>query len=245
MTEATAPTETIATLDQVLSGEKSTPEKVEPVQATEPVMKEPIADETKGEDTAETPAAKEDQEQSSWKQAAFLDERRKRQALEAEIAELKKPKAEPAQRPDATEDPEGAIQHTQSEIEQRILHSHINSSRNIMVAFKPDYLEKEAVFVELVKANPALVQEMNQHESPAMFAYNKAIEHLDHQEYLKTKDTPEYKEFLEAKKAGNIQTPEQKRNKSAVETPKLVTATSASSGNATPIDKDLKSILGR
>lgn len=244
MTEAA---ETIATLDQVLSGDKGAPEQVEPVQeSAEPATKEPEADEAKGDDTAETPAAKDDQEQSSVPIAALKDERRKRQELERELAELKKPKpAEPVQRPNAAEDPEGAIQHAETVIEQRLRNERVVSSRNIMVSVKPDYLEKEKIFVELANANPDLVREMHQHESPAMFAYNKAIEHLEHQEYLATKDTPEYKEFLEAKKAGKVQTPEQKRNKSAVETPKLVNATSASSGNATPVDKDLKDILGR
>ncbi len=242
-------TDTIQSLDSILSGNSAEPARVEPVGADtpEPATKateqaEPKGDEGKTPEKDAPPASQDE----SWTKTAVLDERRKRQAIEAELAELKKPKqAEPIQRPNAAEDPEGAIEHTATEINQRILNERVNSSRNIMVAFKPDYLEKEAVFVELANANPALVAEMHQHESPAMFAYNKAIEHLDHQEYLKTKDTPEYKEFLEARKSGNVLTPEQKRNKSAVETPKLVNATSASSGNATPTDKSLKDILKR
>ncbi|TVM02745.1 MAG: hypothetical protein CV087_08760 [Candidatus Brocadia sp. WS118] len=172
---------------------------------------------------------------------AVTEERRKRQAAEKAAEEARaeleayrnQSNRDVAQRPDASEDPEGALKYTETVLERRLIDMQINASRNIMLASKqvfPDYEEKEKVFVSMAKNNPILIAEMRDNENPALFAYNKAKEHLDYQEFLNNKNSTEYQEFLEFKKANNKpseETPEEKRKKSALSMPNLINSSSS------------------
>ena len=194
----------------------------------------------------------------SWTKTAVLDERRKRQELEAKLAEYEKnlTKTEEVKRPDVYEDPEGAFKHTESQFANALLFERINLSRELMADKFEDYAAMENVFVEMVKSTPVpdgmvhpLVHEMNQSANPAKFAYNKAKEHSEYLDFQKTKDSEDYKAFLEARKSGAFDkpvedSPEVKRNKSAVKVPDLINATSAKSGH-TEGEKTLKQLLGR
>lgn len=230
-------------LDTIIKGNDSQEAEV----GQEAVTKEPVAEVAKVDKAAPTAEDKE-----SWTKTAVLDERRKRQELEAKLAALEEKKSEqekPA-RPDVLEDQEGAFKHTENVFEERLFQERLNITKEAMMDSKPDYLEKADYFLELLKDNPHLVAECRQSSNPAKFAYNKAKEHMDYQEYLKTRDSDDYKTFLESKKAAALEpkeveeTPAQKRNKSAVKVPDLINATAAKTDNASG-EKSLKQLLGR
>lgn len=230
--------DTEKSIDAIIKG---APEQTEQV-GHEDATKEPEVQEAKVEKTATTAEDKE-----SWTKTAVLDERRKRQELEARLAEYesKKSEAEAVKRPDILEDQEGAFRHTESQFAYKILQERINLSRELMIDKHDDYEAMENVFVEIAKQNPLLVQEMNNSPNPAKFAYMKAKEHSDYVEY--TKNSSEFKAYLEAKKSGALDakvedSPEKKRAKSAVNVPDLINATSVKSGHVEG-EKSLKQIL--
>lgn len=233
-------TESVQSLDSIIKGSEST--QTEEV-GQETVTKEPEAETAKVEKKAETTS--EDKE--SWTKTAVLDERRKRQELEAKLAKYEEEKVEKIKRPDVLEDQEGAFQHTESAFENKLFQERINLTRELMMEAKPDYPEMAALFLEMVKENPSLESEIRNSSNPAKFAYNKAKERVEYDEFQKTKETPEYKQFLEAKKSGKLnalveETPEQKRNKSALNVPDLINSTSAKSGH-TEGERSLDQIL--
>lgn len=233
-------TESVQSLDSIIKGSEST--QTEEV-GQEAVTKEPEVETAKVEKKSETTS--EDKE--SWTKTAVLDERRKRQELEAKLAKYEEEKVEKIKRPDVLEDQEGAFQHTESAFENKLFQERINLTRELMMEAKPDYSEMAALFLEMVKENPSLESEIRNSSNPAKFAYNKAKEKVEYNEFQKTKETPEYKQFLEAKKSGKLnalveETPEQKRNKSALNVPDLINSTSAKSGH-TEGEKTLSQIL--
>lgn len=233
-------TESVQSLDSIIKGSEST--QTEEV-GQEAVTKEPEVETAKVEKKSETTS--EDKE--SWTKTAVLDERRKRQELEAKLAKYEEEKVEKIKRPDVLEDQEGAFQHTESAFENKLFQERINLTRELMMEAKPDYSEMAALFLEMVKENPSLESEIRNSSNPAKFAYNKAKEKVEYNEFQKTKETPEYKQFLEAKKSGKLnalveETPEQKRNKSALNVPDLINSTSAKSGH-TEGERSLDQIL--
>lgn len=221
-----------ANLDDVFSGNDGESVQVEAKPTKVAVQKSEPQGEV--EEDAETPTAK-DNEGPSVPVAALKDERRKRQELEARLAELEAREngVKPPARPDVLEDQEGAFKHTETIFEERLFQERINLTKEAMMESKPDYLEKADYFLELVKEHPALGEEIRKVSNPAKFAYTKAKEHLDYLEFQKTKDSEEWKSFQEAKKAGKltalVETPEQKRNKSALSAPNLSRATAVGS----------------
>lgn len=224
-----------ANLDDVFSGNEGEAVEVEAKPTKKPAQKSEPKGEVEEEDV-ETPTTK-DTEESLVPVAALKSERRKRQELEAKIASYEaKEKGEQApKRPDVLEDQEGAFNHVENNFEERLFQERINLTKEVMMESKPDYLEKADYFLELVKENPALADEVRKASNPAKFAYNKAKEHLDYLEFQKTKDSDEYKSFMEAKKSGKLvslaETPEQKRNKAALSAPNLSRATSVGSNS--------------
>lgn len=130
---------------------------------------------------------------------AVIDERRKRQELERELAALRAqlndavPK-QPA-RPDVFEDQEGAFNYVESVIEQRTLLNRIEMSRELMMDQHQDYEDAEEQFVELAKADPSLVQKMRAAPLPAKFVYQYVKRHQQMQEM---QDIEAYKAKLEA-----------------------------------------------
>lgn len=216
-------------LNNVFEDDKADATKPAEVAATDETKgAETEAEEVKGEDNAKTPDAKDEDDGQPVPKKALLDERRKRQALEAENAELKKNK-----------EPEEQT----SDIGTILLKERINNSRELMMELKPDYEEVETVFIDMTKENPSLIAEMNASRNPAKFAYTKAKEHLEYQEFKKSKEDPEYKEFLEFKKskaekaAEPEETPDDKRKKSAVKVPDLTKVASKGKNSEQPASK--------
>lgn len=239
--------QTIADLDGVFESdeaeETSAKQVTNSTEAEESEAEETEAEETEGEKDAEPPAA----EEKSVPYAALKDERRKRQELEEEIKQLRAQKTEKTEEkvPDPIEDPEGYKNFMDNSQKRESLSIKINLSRDIMLDSHTDYEEVEKTFIDLAKANPFLVHQMNASPNPARFAYKTAKEHLEIQQL---KD-PKYREKLEAELREKIlsemkdKRPDKKKT-SAVQVPDLTKATAVAS-NTSPVEKleDLNDIL--
>lgn len=161
--------------DNDTSGEEQEEAKATPAEDAKPTDK-PAPDKKSDED-AEEP----------WTKAAVQDERRKRQALERELAEIKarlNPDAAPKQpaRPDIFEDQDGAFKHLESTLETRMIVSKVELSQELMREKHADYDEMEEQFVDLVKADPSLIQKMRAAALPAKFVYDHVKKHQQLQE---------------------------------------------------------------
>jgi len=193
-------------LDDVFN-DSETEEQVGQEQETEVAANEPEEEEEQGEpaaeesadEDAEPPAAEESPEDIGLK-AALKSERTKRQAVEAELRQLRE--ANP----------------NTSDVD--LSQFRRETSAMVMRSLKPDYDEKAVIFTELAKDNPRLAEECNASPNPALFAYEKAQEHLEIQDLKKLKDSDEYKQFLELKKKGELD-PKAKRKNAALSVPSL------------------------
>lgn len=232
------------TLDSILKGEEEVIEQVEAAEAEAP---EPVTEpEPTGEKQDSTPEPEKPKEkaETDWHVKAIQDERRKRQELERKLAELQN--AEEKKRPDVFEDPEGAFKFTESQIAQQVFQVRVEMSREMMALAKPDYEEKEALFVEMVKENPILAQELQRHPNPAKFAYETASKALQLKEM---ENLDEYKAKLKAEIRAEIEA-ELKQQQAAEQAKRQsIPPTLANKRAAAPLneqaDEDLKSILGR
>lgn len=118
---------------------------------------------------------------------ALIEERKKRQEYERQVAEYQgklsvyeqqlaqraaQPQAEaPDQSADFYADP---LKFTEQRIAAAVGQQRLELSQELMRATKPDYDEMEAVFLEAAKGNPALAQQLRQSPNPARFAYDFA-----------------------------------------------------------------------
>lgn len=98
--------------------------------------------------------------------AAEAAERRKRQALEQQLAE----KAQ-EQKPDFWEDPEGRLAEVQSQFQQQLTAQKLDISEAFAREKYPDFDEKLQVFAGMAQENPVLYQQMAQQANPAEFMY--------------------------------------------------------------------------
>lgn len=236
-------------LEDILSGNETQEAVEEPAEQTEPEALEPEKEAEQPQETGEkadaTPASEPEPE--SWTKAAVMDERRKRQALEREIAELRREKTPEPKRPDVFEDPDGAFNHVQTQLQQELVNERIKMSRDFMQMLKPDYDEMEQAFIAMVEDNPALIEQMRQHPNPARFAYEQAAKH---REYQQMQDVDSYKaklrEEVKAELLKEMQDEQAKEaQKSEAVTPSLA-KTRSSGGQTEPVgDESLEDILGR
>lgn len=173
--------------------------------------------------------------------SAYLDEKRKRQELEAKLQEREQPKPQEKDEPDIFVDPKGFTDGIKNEIKQTVLQERINLSRELMLGIKDDYTEKEARFVEMVKADASLLAKMNASANPAKFAYDTAAKAMEHEAKLKLVDEigdpVAYKEKLKAEILAELgQTPTEKPAKPLVEkAPSLATASAAAPNTSVTI----------
>jgi hypothetical protein len=118
---------------------------------------------------------------------ALLEERKKRQEYERQLAEYQgklsvyeQQLAQRAAQPQAeAQDPSAdfyadPMKFTENRIAAAVGQQRLELSQELMRATKPDYDEMEAIFVEAARANPALAQQLRQSPNPARFAYDFA-----------------------------------------------------------------------
>ena len=181
-----------------------------------PVITEEVAEALKAEPAVEeesTPTvevAEEDQKVEEVAKvddvpeiAAFkakaIDETQKRQALASQLEQANARLAaleEPAEKVNFWDNPDEAIGGVEASTDRKIQVAKTDMSVMMMRSIKPDYDEKEAVFVDLVMKNPALAAQMNQSVNPAEFAYSYAKNYMDMQEIG---DIDAFKADIEAK----------------------------------------------
>jgi hypothetical protein len=165
-----------------------------------------------------TPSKDEKQESKSVPLAALEAERKKRQALEAELEKARSKKT--------GEEVEGE---GELSVDEKLFNERVNISKMIMMETKQDYTEKITEFIKMTEESPALLEQWRNSLNPAKFAYEKATEKLEYDDFKSVKDSDEYKEFLEYRKSGKLSVKESKeevRKKAALTLPKLNNATS-------------------
>jgi hypothetical protein len=186
-------------LSSLLDGVPAAAPHVEVQQPSEPAPSEPAEQSTDQGDKhdAAPPAASDDTEDGPpVPRKALQDERRKRQELERQLAELTKqrsappaqqqpqpqaspPQAEMPERPDPWIDPQGAMDWDraamQQQVQTQVFETRVYLSREMMLAAKPDFVEVEDVFIEAMKKNPTLYQQLLAHPIPAKFAYETGL----------------------------------------------------------------------
>ena len=178
----------------------------EPEGSTDEPVTEPAATETPAEPE---PAAKEPEQDGSTSEpvktekesghvplAALLDEREKRQKLQAELEQYRnqqKPQ-EAAQPPDLFDDPAAYAAHVEQLISNKGFENAVIVSQAMMRMQHEDYDAMEAKFADMVKENPSLAVQLRNAELPAVFAYETAkkaeklalLENVDEWEAKKT-----------------------------------------------------------
>lgn len=108
--------------------------------------------------------------------AALMDEREKRQKLQAENEQLRaqiKPQ-EAAQPPDLFDDPAAYAAHVEQLISNKGFENAVVVSQAMMRMQHEDYDAMEAKFADMVKENPSLAVQLRNAELPAVFAYETA-----------------------------------------------------------------------
>jgi hypothetical protein len=211
--------------------------------------------EGKGAIDAATPAAVTDEStaktnaEKHWSESAYHDEKRKRQELQRELDDLKKPQQQ--EKPDLFVDPDGFVKGVEEKIAATELKTRINLSRAFMVKLNPDYAEKEARFIDMVKADPSLVAKMNASAMPAEFAYQTAANAMEQEAKLKLVeemgDPVAYREKLKAEILAEMGAEPAKPVKPALKAivekaPSLATASAAGSNTAVT-DDSLESLF--
>ena len=141
----------------------------------EPVAETPVT-EVKAEKSEPAPqqAVKEAPKQEfTEKERAFLaaaqEERRKRQALEHQLAELQKKPAE--EKKTFWDDPEAALQHFQQQTETAITKTRLDTAEAIARTKYKDFDANVAEFAELMQTVPGVKQQWLAATDPAEFAY--------------------------------------------------------------------------
>ncbi len=243
-------------LDDVFNGVEPVEEPQAP-EVEEPESEEaPTVEEESKPDEQEAPTVSETSDDEPWTKAAVLDERRKRQAIEAEreelraqLEQLKAPKQEPENVPDVFDDQNKYTEHLTSKFSQELSRAKIEMSQEFMRMQDSDYDTKEAEFVEMAKDNQALAQQLMAHPMPARFVVetvNKA------RELKKLENIDEYKSQLRAEMEAKVREElkaemEQKQKEgekvSSIK-PSLATAR-ASKDQGQPEKQSLEELFGR
>lgn len=129
-------------------------------------VEQPVAAVPEPENPVPEATTAPEREQEMVPYAALKAERRKRQEYEAQLQQFQQ-QFDPSV---FHQDPRAI----QEYVDTRMAHSRVELSREMAMAQFPDYAELEELFVEEAQKNPALVGEMLQHGSPALYAYNTA-----------------------------------------------------------------------
>lgn len=185
--EAAPPKEEAPPVERVQSSKKAHREKEMAAQGRDPATGQFVPKE--GEKPTEAPKEEPKPAQATppaqpemtpKERAAFAaaaDERRKRQALEAELRTLRE---KPAEQPKPFWDaPDEAIKRMEGLIQANEIKTVVRMTENMARARYPDYNEKITVFAELVQANPGITQPWLSSPDPADYAYKLAKGHME------------------------------------------------------------------
>jgi hypothetical protein len=140
--------------------------------------------------TAATSAAKDESQPTEQKKeplkpaelAAIIDERRKRQAVEQELAELKS-KAAP-EKPDFFADPEKAVEVRVNEIVAPIREKFFKQSITAAASAHSDFEQAAEAFAAMVDKDPSLHSQWLASDDPGEFIYQRGTNTPEHREKL-------------------------------------------------------------
>lgn len=237
-------------LDEILTQDEA-PQAEETAPVEETAATDVAPAETETDETTAAPSAAVENDPASGFRTAMLAEREKRQEVERELAQLRAD-AETAARPNASEDPEGALAYTEEQVTNRMSQVLRQTSRMIAMSVHPDYVEKENQFLALGEANPALIDAMLNSDNPAEYAYQTAVNHADVEALkdvagakAKMRAEVEAQVRAEIAKEGETTKAQQAAIAAAAGIPSLATATAATAGTAMPTDESLDEIIGQ
>jgi len=171
-------------LDDILDGNDA-----EPPEETPPTDETPPAEETPPEEPAveaegDKPAeeAKPDVSPASVENkvddevTALRAELARIRAKNRDMEEANQQAQPPVEKPDFFEDPDGALQNLEHNVDQKITRVKIDMSESQARARHEDFDDKAKTFSELAAENPALWNQMAADPDPAEFAYKYAKE---------------------------------------------------------------------
>lgn len=232
-------------LDDVFNGVEEVEEPVVEETPTAEPEPEPEAEPVEAKEEEAT-AAPEPEPEENWTKAAVLDERRKRQALQAELEQLKNQK--PAEVPDIFTDQNAYTDYINQSVSDQVFRARVEMSQEFMRMQDSKYDDKETQFYEMATQNPLLVEQVKAHPMPARFVVdtvNKA------NELRKLENIDEYKAKLRAEMEADIRKElgaemeskaKQSEQLSSI-TPSLANARSSNASDK-PIDQSLEELFG-
>ncbi len=172
-------------LGSILANETA-PVEAAPVEVQKDVK--PVEEAKPEIDTAAPSAAKEVIQPTEAKKeplkpaeiAAIMDERRKRQEAERQLAELRK--QIPEEKTDFFTDPEKAVQEQVQKAVAPIREKFIKQSIAAATSAHADFVQAAEVFEEMLKTNPVLADEWLASDDPGEFIYSTATNTPKHRE---------------------------------------------------------------
>ena len=138
------------------------------------------------EKAPEKPAAPPAQELTEKERAAFAaaaSERRKRQDLERQLAEVRKTQQPITEQAKAFwDDPEAHFKTAEERMQQIARETHLKTAEMLARARYKDFDDKIAAFAEIVQQTPGLAHQWLADADPAEFAYRLGKNHIDLQQ---------------------------------------------------------------
>lgn len=149
----------------------------DPVETAAPVAVETVSE--------EKPQEADWQKQATGFKQGMLEERRKRQELEARLAQLTAPAPQVPQPEPVSyyQDPEQFVQEKLTQTEQHLNAKFASATEMLARQAHPDYDEKLEAYKEAVAVNPALHHQVMASENPGEYAYQAGKRHLFTKEY--------------------------------------------------------------
>jgi len=130
---------------------------------------------TKAEDKSEKPAEKPAETKPRADVAAIIDERRKRQALESELAKLRQAQEKPVQKPSVFENEDAAInariEEYSAPVREAIYKLSVKSAR----ASYKDFDDAAQAFADASERDPRLIAGLQASDDPGEFIYSMGI----------------------------------------------------------------------
>lgn len=202
-------------LEDAVNGTTTEPEVQEEVKA-EPEVK---AEEPTGETETSPPeveAKTDEPDPVEGLKAGITAERHKRQEAEQQLEQYKAYLAQQQQgqqeKPDFWENPEKVLGSYAQNLQQQMQQMQTNLSVEMMKTVHQDYDDMESKFVEMAKANPALIAQMNQSGNPAKFAYDTAKAKTE----VEQMSDPNYRDKLKAELRAEIEAENKEKLEAAI-----------------------------
>lgn len=219
----------------------------ETIEATETVETVETATET----TEAAPTAEPEQSSPEIKgiMSAMMDERSKRQALEAQIKTMQ---TEQVEKPDAFVNPDEAINYAASEVKTDARNDFLNLSESNARRYYSDFdTMKDVFFEEIAAKNPAIAQQAANAPDPFEFIYQQA---KNFNEFKGIENVGDYKAKIEAEMRTKLEAEYSQKSADATEQainnalPNSLSTATATGGNQTPTwagRTSLSNILGK